>query len=134
MGFFSERRKNYIIALIYGMSIFSARIVETLGSENFGAITFAVIFQVSISSTFFACFFRRYFGAKNYNAETFGFVIFLVPKYRRKKAREKTLMKLTPDDKNESFRQNSEDLKVCTGQEVLVKYEQEGLVPFVGKK
>jgi len=64
---------------------FSARIVETLGSENFGAITFAVIFQVSISSTFFARFFRRYFGAKNYKAETFGFVIFLVPKYRRKK-------------------------------------------------
>ncbi len=46
----------------------------------------------------------------------------------------KMLMKLTADDKNESFRQNSEDLKVCTGQEVLVKYEQEGLVPFVGKK
>jgi len=37
--------------------------------------------KVSISSTFFARFFRQYFGSKNYKAETFGFVIFLAPKY-----------------------------------------------------
>jgi metabotropic glutamate receptor 6/7/8 len=37
-----------------------------------------------------------------------------------------------PDEKNESLKQNQEEMRICTGQEVLMKYEQEGLVPFVG--
>ena len=41
-----------------------------------------------------------------------------------------------PDEKNESAKSGSgsDETRICTGQEILVKYEQEGLVPFVGKE
>jgi len=51
---------------------------------------------VSISSTFFTSFFCRYFGAKNYKAEMFGFVIFWHQNIGKKSA-QKMLMKLTAD-------------------------------------
>ena len=39
-----------------------------------------------------------------------------------------------PDEKNDSAKSGTDETRICTGQEVLMKYEQEGLVPFVGKK
>jgi len=52
--------------------------------------------QLSIPSTFSACIFCKYFGAQNYKAETFDFVIFWRQKIGKKCAR-KMLMKLTTE-------------------------------------